>query len=990
MHSSILSNALLLQSCIGMDTSTQRDSALRRSDVSFASQWHVLGPFQTGTREAAWGADALELHGAFHALEYDSNVSFPSSLAANGTVHWNFTAASVVGGTDHLPQVDLTVRFPEVDWKFQQQVYGWAALQWQAWVRGEFTVHDTEPATFTFQADAVLEYWIDDDHHWGGDFYETRRAPLVLHLEPGLHRIDLRVIREVRAMGGITDDPRVDLRLQLYKQDSTKPLVQCGSVLVSDFITPSPEYKDSIMSAGGFANWYSSILLRNNAASGEITIENISMQDDKLAEYWAVALVSTSPTMLMPGQSRPVGFTIRSRNYEYVNHIPESFAIRMHYSLRDVGQAHSAAPHFLEAQFPVQHRDVYETHKFTYLHPSGIVSYAMLRPPKPNIWKRCKAEHGHIPILLALHGAGVEADSDLSRQSFDGYPDVCAWTLIPSGVTPWCGDDWHIFAQRDIQAAVSAVVSWGQDVGWKGPYVDPGTWLLAGHSNGGQGAWATLLHHPDRILAAAPISGYSSIQNYVPYHFWHSAQAGKMAVIQSTLERWRHELLLANAKDIPLLQQHGGADDNVPPYHSRLIHQLLPEAAWHSTYHEIPNMPHWWTGIMTTPQLRSFIEAHLPPNYSSRAREHEFYHPTTLDFELVTASPADTDTKRGFKIQLLEVPGRLGRIRVRLDAGKNRVELRTSNVRALRVPDWFWYCEHITIDGQEMNEDNPGHYRVAVPKTPTIPQFDLNGDQVVELVREPAERDPVKDKRLEQLPHLWRQSTRDESKWMLASDSVHASPDYIGEAPSSLTRWGRQLGSIESILRTDGPFNIVANLPTSSISLEDESEGSLELKRLALQVSRNLQTYLYADSIIRTCNDTEGASSDEHISALRSTGNIISLAIGNSLPKLAKAHIEHAIEITDPSTITVKDSFGYSHVYSNALYPGLGAIFLRPLSAERLELVVWGAETTGLRRAARLIPMMTGIGVPDFVVLDGTSAWKGVEGALALGFMDEN
>ncbi|KAK6429413.1 hypothetical protein LTR95_014437, partial [Oleoguttula sp. CCFEE 5521] len=707
MHSFLLTIALRLQSWLAMGGSGAGYDHSANSDVSFAPTWHLLGPFQTGTREAAWGADPLELHGGFHALDKDPTATFASSLAANGTVSWTSTTGTVPE-TDHHAQLGMVVRFPEVDWKFQQQVYGWIALQWQAWARGEFTVHGIESATFNFQADSILEYWIDDEHHWGGDFYETGRAPLVLHLKPGLHRIDLRVIREVRAMGGITDDPRVDLRLQLHKQNSAKPLIQCGSVLVSDFITPSSEYKDSVMSAGGFANWYASMLLRNNAAKGEITIENISMQDDKLAEYWAVALVFTSPTVFMPGQSRPVGFTIRSRSYEYVNHIPETFAIRMHYTLGDVGQAHGAAARFLGAEFPVQHRDVYETHKVTYLHPSGIVSYAMLRPPKPDIWESCNDEYGRISILLALHGAGVETDSDLSRESFDGYPDVCAYVLIPSGVTPWCGDDWHIFAQEDLQAAANAVFTWGQDVGWRGPYSDSGTWLLAGHSNGGQGAWATLLHYPDRIIAAAPISGYSSIQNYVPYHSWHNAQAGKMAVLQSTLESWRHELLLANAKDIPLLQQHGGADDNVPPYHSRLMYQLLPEAGWNSTYHEIPDMPHWWTGIMTTPQLRSFFEAHLPPKHSARARHDGLHNPKALDFELVTANPADTDTMRGFKVQLLKVPGRLGRIRVSFDAEKDTVELRTLNVRALRVPRWFWRCKHITIDGETLNGDGPG------------------------------------------------------------------------------------------------------------------------------------------------------------------------------------------------------------------------------------------------------------------------------------------
>jgi hypothetical protein len=60
------------------------------------------------------------------------------------------------------------------------------------------------------------------------------------------------------------------------------------------------------------------------------------------------------------------------------------------------------------------------------------------------------------------------------------------------------------------------------------------------------------------------------------------------------------------------------------------------------------------------------------------------------------------------------------------------------------------------------------------------------------------------------------------------------------------------------------------------------------------------------------------------------------------------------------------------------------------LPEERLELVVWAADRASLQAAVRLMPMMTGVGVPDFVVADTTMLWKGVEGALAMGFLDEN
>jgi hypothetical protein len=34
--------------------------------------------------------------------------------------------------------------------------------------------------------------------------------------------------------------------------------------------------------------------------------------------------------------------------------------------------------------------------------------------------------------------------------------------------------------------------------------------------------------------------------------------------------------------------------------------------------------------------------------------------------------------------------------------------------------------------------------------------------------------------------------------------------------------------------------------------------------------------------------------------------------------------------------------------------------------------------------------MMTGVGVPDFVIADSKMLWKGIEGTLAMGFLDEN
>lgn len=84
--------------------------------------------------------------------------------------------------------------------------------------------------------------------------------------------------------------------------------------------------------------------------------------------------------------------------------------------------------------------------------------------------------------------------------------------------------------------------------------------------------------------------------------------------------------------------------------------------------------------------------------------------------------------------------------------------------------------------------------------------------------------------------------------------------------------------------------------------------------------------------------------------------------------------------------MSVKDSRGRQHEFGKG--DGLGAAFLRPLDGERLELVLWGTDSDSLSQAARLVPMLTGVGQPDFIILSDAARWRGVEGALALGFFD--
>lgn len=137
-----------------------------------------------------------------------------------------------------------------MDWTFLQAVYGWAALQWQGWARGEILINATAPQIVNLYTDHVIEYAVDGIRHFGGDFYAYRKSPLVLTLDPGKHVVNLRLVRDVRAMGGI-GPPSIDVDLEL-KAVAGDLEIGDGRVLVSDVVN------------GRLTAPYGSVTVRNN------------------------------------------------------------------------------------------------------------------------------------------------------------------------------------------------------------------------------------------------------------------------------------------------------------------------------------------------------------------------------------------------------------------------------------------------------------------------------------------------------------------------------------------------------------------------------------------------------------------------------------------------------------------------------------------------------------------------------------------------------
>jgi predicted esterase len=836
--------------------------------------------------EATWGADPLEYVGGFRRLIYSSSSTFQSSLPINGTAKWNITKAVQTTSGSTSANASLSISYPDVDWAFLKTVYGWASVQYQAWARGELIVHGDKAQSVILHTDAILEYWVDDTHYFGGDFYSFRKAPPVLSLSPGSHRIDLRLVRDVRAFGGILD-PTIDVVLDIQQASGTLELAKPG-ILVSDVVD------GKLATPGG------SIFLRN---SGEHDIEVIEIRaanvstnvkspslfpklDSDFQSFVARSAEpienlspdtgSTPGILLVAGQTRPLAFNISLP-------FPNASSIAYKITYRTVGGSQHSS---LEVTQDLNHASIFDPHKITFLHPGGMLSYAMLRPPARNA--SCQAKQKKAPIILLLHGAGLEADNPQLITAMDPVPDLCAWILFPTGVTPWSGDDWHSWGFADVEAAVEAIPDWIESVGWRDTGVDTDRWIVTGHSNGGQGTWYGCSHRPDKILAAAPVSGYSSIQKYVPYELWQPSDPKRTAIISGSLNSYRHEMLLPNIAGIPIQQQHGEIDDNVPAYHSRLLAQQLQLAGADSEYAEIKGRNHWWDTVMTTPDLVDF--------YNTQT-QNEDRLPRRLDvFHFVVGDPGDMGSKCGVKITQLEEPGQYGKIYVKGNT------IKTTNVQSIEFLPPFWN-DSVIVDGQEFN---------LTKETSTI-------------------------------------SLRS-NVWVMGPYKENA----------FLERRGRQLGSMPAILRTHGPFII-------------QQQGSATASHIALQVSRNLHQYFQADTIIASRKSSSGISNHK--------GNIITLAIGSGLES---SQPDFPIQVSQHG-VSIRDYKGRDHQYHDE---ARAAAFLRPLDGERLELVLWGADHRGLQQALRVVPMLTGVGQPDFVVFSEAAKWSGVEGTLAMGFLD--
>lgn len=127
-----------------------------------------------------------------------------------------------------------------------------------------------------------------------------------------------------------------------------------------------------------------------------------------LEEAFAVTMLQKVPMKLAPGQSRPLTFSLSVQGP-----VPKAKSLKILYSDNDSPAKLSS----IEFSLKFSAKGVHEPHRITFLHPAGIVSYAILRAPSAHV---CAAgSEKNLPFLLNLHGAGLEADCYQVRHTLE-------------------------------------------------------------------------------------------------------------------------------------------------------------------------------------------------------------------------------------------------------------------------------------------------------------------------------------------------------------------------------------------------------------------------------------------------------------------------------------------------------------------------------------------------------------------------------------------
>ncbi|KAG2020554.1 hypothetical protein CC2G_005880 [Coprinopsis cinerea AmutBmut pab1-1] len=641
-------------------------TAMQVWSLELSKDWDVLGPFPIHAREQHFLSPSFPLN-LSEPIDWDK--SWPSSYADGGAVNWDTATANNDGS--------LYVSFPNVRWNYLRSHEGWAGLQHHTVLRTTFKlaggtspqpkllVHLHQGSYFTViplnPSPSTVPRW------YAGNIYDMGRTlPQVVTLPPSdtlEYQLFVSGDYEIRLFGDPeiqlgSPTPRLEIKVDITLDVQDQPYTHESSLdIIPNFVSGYAFGNATGVAIRSISDW--------------LTVKDAVLAADRPQ----VRISLLRETRVAPGQTRIVPLVLTQTDSYTGNELEISLTLES--TSRELSSLSVSLPIKQVSQWPEPSRQAIVG---SYFFASSIPSQFAALPPIQ------QKTDGQEPPIVALHGAGVDVVGSPGQFWAEAMPpNRYGWILMPTGRTAW-GLDWHGPSTQDVFESLSALSHiLARNEAWKPQAFSPTSpFLLIGHSNGGQGAWHLASHYPDRVLAVAPAAAYSKSQSYVP--LTHSRSAHYMdpalrSILETSFTPDDNDLHLSNILQTPVLAIHGGADENVPSWHSRVLVDTLKTLARQAGVNssvrlkEDPGQGHWYSSVLNNEEVQTFLESHSSLNTTREVPQ---------SFELTVSNPTESGSLYGFQIQSLSIPGRLGKLKIQKQ-GKDTLAVSPLNVRSFSI-----------------------------------------------------------------------------------------------------------------------------------------------------------------------------------------------------------------------------------------------------------------------------------------------------------------
>ncbi len=499
------------------------------------TEWYVLGPFHTGTRES--GVDPLWFNGRYQ-LDFppDFTKTYPSIYARGGQAYWTQFKTGENG------QLDIALpNPPPQDWLDWTDEYGRCGASWRGYAYAQIKV--TEDCRALVDAQNIGGFRING-RSYSGDPYGNSIWIQPVKLDKGVNHI-LVGCSGFEGQGSfvfrILSAP--DVPAAVITNDLMYPDIREYQPLDSWVGVPIVNYTDE---------WLNDLSVDFGYPEG-----------------------LSSPPCIVPSIP-PFGMLKIPVPIKTTN---ETLGIRTEENELSAWVRVSGEGWENKTEFKFRVRRAKQTWRETFLSDiDGSVQKYAVRPPVPLDPNRDYA------LIMSTHGAGVDCDGQVEAYG----PKDWAYVVAPTNRRPF-GFDWQDWGRLDFLEVLGQAK--------KKFNIDENRVILTGHSMGGHGAWIIGTTHSDTFAAVCPIASWASHELYVSYTLRQSELFGSPEVkliLNRCVASDKTELLISNLCGTPVLAVHGTMDRVVAPTHPRLLIGELQKYGSDARLIEVPEAEHWW------------------------------------------------------------------------------------------------------------------------------------------------------------------------------------------------------------------------------------------------------------------------------------------------------------------------------------------------------------------------------------------------------------